>query len=160
MAEVVPTLPMSNAEKINLQDIKEPPLPDTFYLTPLDGVVALAIVILLIFIARKLYQRWQLEAPRRQAIRELAALEAPSAAEINLLLKRFLRTVTHNHPALMLSGESWQQFLATTVSSNPNKTPDMTQLLYQPHPEQAKIDQFYQYALHWLKHVKIGALHA
>lgn len=160
MAEPMPASQMPTTEEIKLVDIKEPPLPDTFYLTPLDVLVALAVVVLLIFIARKLYQRWQLQAPKREAIRELAALSEPSAAEINLLLKRFLRSVAGQHPALTQSGEAWQQFLAQTVSGNPHQAPDITELLYQAKPEQARIEEFYQYARYWLNHVKIGALHA
>ena len=49
MAEPMPASQMPTTEEIKLVDIKEPSLPDTFYLTPLDVLVALAVVILLIF---------------------------------------------------------------------------------------------------------------
>ncbi len=148
-----------SAPALELVDIKEPPLPDSFYLTPLDLVVGLVIVCLLLIIAKQIYHRWQLQAPKRAALRELTALEEPSAAEINLLLKRFLRSVAKAHPALTQSGEAWQQFLAQTVPNNPHQAPDITALLYQPNADIALVKAFYQYARYWLDHVKIGALH-
>lgn len=145
---------------INLVDIKEPPLPDSFYLTPLDVVFVVLVLFLTIFIAKQLYQRWQANAPRRAAIQQLKSFAKPSASDINQLLKRFLRSVTHNHPALTLSGEPWQQFLATSVPNNPHPSPNMTALLYQPNVDETAIEAFRQYALHWLHQVKIGALNA
>jgi hypothetical protein len=161
MHQQAPTTASPNPDNlINLADIKEPPLPDSFYLTPLDVVFLLVALFLLLFIAKQLYQRWQAQAPRRAAIQQLNSLAKPSAAEINQLLKRFLRSVTNHHPALTLSGEPWQLFLATTVPNNPHPTPNMTALLYQATVDETAVVAFQHYALHWLKKVNIGALNA
>jgi hypothetical protein len=148
------------AAPINLVDIKEPQLPDPFYLTPLDVVMAFFIIALLIYIVRRIYQRWQANAPRRIAIKQLNSLEKPSASDINLLLKRYIRSVASSHSALTQTGDPWQQFLAQTVQNNPHPLPDITALLYQPAIDDGALQAFQQYALYWLSHIKVGALHA
>jgi hypothetical protein len=150
----------SAAEPIQLIDIKEPPLADNFYLTPLDVIAALIVVSLAVLIFRQIRQHRQKNAPRKAAIAALKALAKPSASEINLLLKRYVRSVAPAHPALIQTGDTWQLFLTTSVANNPYKIPDISALLYQAHSDETATHEFYQFAQFWLSHIKTGALNA
>lgn len=153
-AVAVPDSPLSA-----LVDIKEPAIIEPFYLTPLHilGIILLGLVVG--FAAKAAYAYWQKNAPKRAAISALKALQTPTAAQINTILKRFVRSCAAAHPALTKSGSAWQDFLQSTVSNNPHRLPDLTVLMYQSTEDEQATSDFYAFAMYWLTRVKPGALY-
>ncbi len=149
---------MNKAPALNLVDIKEPPLAEQFYLTPMHFLCIGLLLALLIWVVTQWYRHWLKNAPRRAALKELEAMPSPSAAQINLLLKRFIRSYNPNHPALSYSGQPWQDFLCGLQKKQPVELPNLNELLYQQQADPQQVDAFKTFAINWLKAIKLGAL--
>ena len=148
---------MAKTPALNLVDIKEPPLLEQFYLTPLHFLLLCLLLALLIWLGLKLYRHWLNNAPRRAALKELDAMTTPSAAQINMLLKRFIRSHNPHHPALSYSGQHWQDFLTSLPVKSEITLPNLTELLYRQQVDGAQVAVFKHFAAQWLRDVKLGA---
>lgn len=136
----------------DLADIIEPEFSSGL---PAPGwwIVTLLLIILLATSCWYFYRRWRFLAAHRQAQVlfnniDLQAEDAPTS--INQLLKRL---VLHYYPEqqkiLSANTEQWQQFLQQQLPDTP--LPILSELLYRPTPATEALQQFHDFAAHWLK---------
>ena len=106
-----------------------------------------------------LWRRYQTNRLLRLSLQQLAQLqpEQLQASQINQLLKRHLRSLAINHPALAMSGSQWQAFLQAQLSQEQQVqiTPLVEQLgeaLYrQSALELAQAEALLSATRYWLK---------
>ncbi len=147
--------------KTALADIQQPPLPDEFYLAP--GVIVLAVLLLLLlaWLTRLLYRRYQRDNARRLALDALALIvstEPGAANAVLLLLKQYLQTKAPGHPALALSSAGFVAFLQHSGQLTAT-VPDLDLLLYSPAQDPATVQSWQQFARQWLKQHREHALY-
>lgn len=140
-----------------LADIQQPVLHNEWYKAPIWSLLAFVLLVLLGFAGWKLWQRRQQRRPLRLALVQLNALDlsaADAASQISSILKRVLRTLNPQHPALSYAGQPWQQFLQQSLNGQPSAQPPLPDLLalhYQPSPAAADIQAYAAFARHWLR---------
>lgn len=133
-----------------LADISEPAINHSFALAPLYWVLLGLLVLTLLYLAIRAYQRYQYFAAKREALLLLEHVSdaAHPAGAINTLLKRVLAQYQPGHPALSVSTAKWQQWLS---QQHDQPLPDLTQLLYQPGANTAATAQYQLFARCWLQ---------
>lgn len=132
-----------------LADISEPAFTADFALAPLWWLLLALVLGSLLYLAIWLYLRWRHLAAQREALKllEQISLQPDAAAQMNQLLKRVLRHYQPAHPALQLTGQQWQQWLA---QQHPLPLPDLSRLLYQAQRDTDANELFYQFSKAWL----------
>lgn len=145
-----------------LADIQEPLLVNDWYLAPGWWLLVALALTLLWLLSRKYRQQQLKQAPKRFALKALAALDkgaADAPAQITALLKRWLLSQNPCHPALSYSGEAWRKFLLKSLQ-NRQKTavptlPDLLALHYQRSPQQTEIQAYADFAALWLQYANL-----
>ena len=133
-----------------LADISEPPISYSFALAPLYWVLLGFLVLTLLYLAIRAYQRYRYFAAKREALlllEQTTAAPHPAAA-VNALLKRVLAQYQPGHPALTVSTAQWQQWLS---QQHDLPLPDLNQLLYQRSDDTAATAQYHHFARCWLE---------
>ncbi|MCT6700851.1 DUF4381 domain-containing protein [Rheinheimera sp. 4Y26] len=145
-----------------LADIQEPLLVNDWYLAPGWWLLATLVLTLLWLLYRKYRQQQLKQAPKRFALKALAALDKGAAgapAQITALLKRWLLSQNPGHPALSYSGEAWRQFLLNSLKTKPKAAvvalPDLLALHYQRAPQQTEIQAYADFAALWLQYADL-----
>ena len=120
-----------------------PPAPGWYF------VIALALVVAT-WMALRAWKRWQSNAYRRAAARELASLDSPTA--IAELLRRTALAVAPRPVIAEKTGVAWMDWLAAQ-SREPMPATVRTQLtanVYNPALESPDIDMLRDYAARWI----------
>lgn len=145
-----------------LADIQEPILGNDWYLAPGWWLLAALVLTLSWLLYRKYRQQQLKQAPRRFALKVLAALDlsaTDASAQITALLKRWLLNQQPDHPALSYSGKSWQQFLLNSLPANQQTVaatlPDLLALHYQGSPQLSDVQAYASFAAYWLQHADL-----
>ncbi len=149
-----------------LQDIHVPDGVDAWPLAWGWWIVIGLTITALVAISIWLYKRHRFLRAKREAIREVNALQSSHpdwAQQQNAILKRTASYYYDSHTVASLYGQRWQQFLLNCLSNKKNQSrlskgmEQLQQVLYQPQPLQP--DQFeacQKACLHWLKHARFS----
>lgn len=103
---------MANLEEIELPE-SVPFTPETIGWYLLAGVLLLAVL----WLAWRLLKRWQADAYRREALRELGEIENKSPERLPELLKRVALVAYPRTQVAELSGDAWLGFLDGTLGT-------------------------------------------
>ena len=96
----------------NLHDFYQPPPPSWRPQTIGWYVVFAIAALMLVWLAVHLFRRWRENRYRREALRELAQVDA---TELSALLKRTALSVWPREDVASLSGAAWLKFLGSSV---------------------------------------------
>ena len=133
-----------------LHDLVPPPAVPTWPLAPGWYVVIALALVVATWMALRAWKRWKSNAYRREAARELASLDSPTA--VAELLRRTALAVAPRPVIAEKTGAAWMEWLAAQ-SREPMPATVRTQLtasVYNPSLESQDIDMLRDYAARWI----------
>ncbi|MBB1390928.1 DUF4381 domain-containing protein [Shewanella sp. SG44-6] len=155
----IPSQPMpidANASALaQLHDIALPAPISTMPIAPGYWIIAAVLIILAVWLGKRLYKQHQYHAPRKIALTLLQSYNVEDdsfAAQVNSLLKRTALTYLPREHLAKLNGQPWFDWLDTRLA--PDQQHKIGQLLVKRHQasglDQAEKVQLLQLAQAWL----------
>jgi hypothetical protein len=134
-----------------LRDIAEPDPVSWWPLAPGWWLMLAVITIAVVFFAVRFCRKWQANAYRRAALRELES--STTAAEIHRLLKRTALAAFPRGQVASLSGQAWCDWLGQTAAMEvpPAAAQTMTVGVYQD-AQPNELGEALRVAAYWIKH--------
>ncbi|QEG35222.1 DUF4381 domain-containing protein [Bythopirellula goksoeyrii] len=138
-----------------LHDIELPPEVAAWPLALGWWVLIVAILALASYIGYTLWKRWQANAYRREALRDLESAE--DVAAICEILRRCALAFTPRNTIAAMTGDNWVNWL---YERSPEETPsDIRRLLvsgpYIAQPPTGSEEMLRDYTAHWIEHHQI-----
>ena len=135
----------------NLRDIIEPPTVGWWPLAPGWWVVFFILTAVAIVLAVRGWQRWQANAYRRAALRELQS--ATGVAAIAEVLKRTALCVWPRNQVASLSGQAWCSWLGETADIDVPESVVriLTHDAFSNSAPASNADYFEEFAINWIR---------
>jgi hypothetical protein len=145
----------------NLQPLRDPALISWWPLAPGWWILIALLIVVLCGAGWLLYRRWQGNAYRRQALRQLHELKDADlnghahAAQINALLKSVAIQAYDSRQVASASGSDWRTFLNTSASSDTLFGAELDRALYAKDESQFDLQQLHRAATAWISSHKV-----